>query len=1051
MNLANFSVNRPVTILMMMIALLLVGGIAAPLLPVDLYPSMDIPTASVSVSWSGASPTQVENQVTKRIESSMATLPNVQSVTSNSRTGSSNVTVTFNYGTDIQEATLTMRDRMDRVRRQLPTDADAPVVSKVDPNSQPIMNLAVYGKGVDLITLRDIADNTVSPAVQRVDGVASVGVSGGRTRQIQVLLDPNKLLQYGIAFSAVTTALGNDNQSTDAGLIYKGDQLVPLRIDSEFKSSAEIEKVQVSIGRGQTVDLGELGKIVDTYQDVTFESRKDGEPSVGISILKQSDGNTVAVADGVRKAMKDIQAQLPEGVKIGTINDTSLYIKNSINTVIEHTLLGGIFSIIILMLFLNSIRATLIIGVVIPIAVISTFSMMYFSHQTINTITLGGLALGLGSLVDFAVVVLESIFRKKEEGFGPLEAAKQGAAEVGTAVLASALAQLAVFAPTVFINGLVKNFFAPMALTVSFSHIAALFAAITLVPMLASKLLKEHHDETLPEGRSYNPAVWFGRGVQRFTRGYAALLRWSLNHRWVIIVVTVGLLGGSVFLSKFVGNELMPKTDEGSLNVNISLAQGTKFEITNALVTEIENKIKAIPDVETMFTTVGGFGGGAFQSAATNSGNMTVTLKPLAERKMKTEQVVEQIRNMTQGYAGASINVNSRSSIRLPGLSSGGGADVVVNLNGPDLAVLSKLAEMVADGMRGMEGVRNVQNTFDRNIPAFDLTIDRDAAAHYGISTREIMTSLRSAYQGSVATNYKAGDTQISVMVRYPTEFTNNLENLNQIVLMTSSGGQVPLSAVAKVAPGSSPSQIRHENQQRLTTVQASAAPGYAVGDLSAQVQALLKDIPPPDGYSITMGGAQNDMNSSFKSLYMMMIISVLLVYMVMASQFESLYGPFIIMFSLPPTLIGAILGLYLTNRTINMNSVMGMIMLVGIVVNNAIVLIDYTNQLRGRGLNLREALLQAGQIRLRPILMTTATTVLAMLPLVIGFGEGAEAQASMATVVAFGLAISTMVTLVLVPVVYTLFDGMLDIIRSKFKKNTPPSSLNDADGTIIS
>ncbi|WP_248926810.1 efflux RND transporter permease subunit [Paenibacillus hamazuiensis] len=1051
MNLANFSVNRPVTILMMMIALIMVGGIAAPLLPVDLYPNMDIPTATVSVSWPGASPAQVENQITKRIEASMATLANVQSVTSNSRTGSSNVTVTFNFGTDIQDATLTMRDRLDRVRRQLPTDADAPVVSKADPNSQPIMNLSLSGKNVDLVTLRDIADNTVSPAVQRVDGVASVGVTGGRTRQIQVLLDPNKLTQYGISLNTVSTALGNDNQSTDAGLIYKGDQLVPLRIDSEFKSAGEIEKVQVSIGRGQTVNLGELGKIVDTYQDVTFEARKDGEPSVGLSILKQSDGNTVSVADGVRKAMEDIQKQLPEGVKIAVVNDTSKYIKSSVNTVVEHTLLGGGFSIIILLLFLNSIRATLIIGVVIPISVISTFSMMYFGHQTINTITLGGLALGLGSLVDFAVVVLESIYRKKEEGLGPMEAAKQGAAEVGTAVLASALAQIAVFAPTVFINGLVKNFFAPMALTVSFSHIAALFAAITLVPMLASKLLTKHHDETLPEGRSYNPAVWFGRGVQRFTRGYVAVLKWSLGHRWVIIVVTVGLLGGSIFLAKFIGNELMPRTDEGNLNVNISLAQGTKFEITNQLTTEIENKIKSLPDVETIFTTVGSAGGGAFQSASTNSGNINVQLKPLGERKLKTEQVVEQIRQMTQGYPGAQINVGSRSSVRLPGLGGGGGADIVVNLNGPDLAVLSKLADMVAEELRGMEGLRSVQNTFDRSIPAYDLTIDRDAAAHYGISTREIMTALRTAYQGNVATNYKAGDTQISVLVRYPTEFTNQVENLNQIVLLSSSGAQVPLSAVAHVAPGSSPSQIRHINQQRLTTVQAAAAPGYAVGDLSAQVEERLKAIQPPDGYTIQLGGQQNDSNSSFKSLYMMLLISIVLVYMVMASQFESLYGPFIIMFSLPPTLIGAIVGLYVTHRTINMNSVMGMIMLIGIVVNNAIVLVDYTNQLRARGMTLREALIQAGQVRLRPILMTTATTVLAMLPLVIGFGEGAEAQASMATVVAFGLTISTMVTLLLVPVVYTLFDGFIDIIRSKFKKNPPPSLPADTDQPAIS
>lgn len=1041
MKLANFSVNRPVTIFMLMIALVIVGGIAVPLLPVDLYPNMDIPTATVSVNWPGASPVQVENQITQRVESSMATIANVSSVTSTSRTGASIVTVQFNFGMDINEATLTMRDRLDRVRRQLPADADAPVVSRADPNSTPIMSLALYGKDADLINLRDMADNIVSPALQRVDGVASIGVSGGRTRQIQVLLDPNKLKQYNIPLSAVSSALGNDNQSADAGLVYKGQQLVPLKINGEFQSTAEIEKVQVQVGRGQTVSLGELGKIIDTYQDVTMEARRNGDASISLSVLKQSDGNTVTVADNIKKALPEIQAKLPQGMKVEVLNDTSKYIKNSINTVVEHTLLGAVFSVIILYLFLNSVRATLIIGIVIPISVISTFSMMYFGHQSINTITLGGLALGLGSLVDFAVVVLESIYRKKAEGLSAIEAAKQGTAEVGTAVLASALAQIAVFAPTVYINGLVKNFFAPMAYTVSFSHIAALFAAITLVPMLAAKLLRGRHREMELEGRTYNPAVLFGRGMHRVTLWYGNVLAWSLRRRWIIIGITAAMLAGSVFLFRFIGSELTPQTDEGQFNVNISLPNGTKFEITNQLAANIEEKLRSIPEVDTIFTTVGSSGGGAFQSSATNSANISVTLKPLSERKRSTSQIVEEVRGLTQGNPGATINVNARSSVRLPGLSGGGGGgDVQVNLNGPDLQVLSKLGDMVVEELKDIEGVRSVQNTLDRSIPQFDLTIDREAAAHYGISVREVMTSLRTAYQGTVATNFKAGASQISVLVRFPTEFTNKLENLNQVVLATSNGSQVPVSAIAKVEPGYGPAQIRHINQQRLATVQASVF-GVPVGEVSKEAQARIAAIQPPDGYSITLGGQQADMNRSFKSLYWMLLLSIILVYMVMASQFESLYGPFIIMFSLPPTFVGAILGLFLTQRTINMSSIMGMIMLVGIVVNNAIVLVDYTNQLRRRGLPLQEALIEAGKVRLRPIFMTTGTTVLAMLPLVIGFGEGAETQASMATVVAFGLTFSTLITLVLVPVVYLLFDGWIGGVKRRLRKFRAPES----------
>lgn len=1032
MKLANFSVDRPITIFMLMIALVIMGGIAVPLLPVDLYPNMDIPTANVSVSWPGASPTQVEQQVIKPIEAAMATIANVSTVNAVARTGGGNVTVQFNFGTDIQEATLTMRDRLERVNRQLPDGVDAPIVSRADPNSQPIMSMAVYGADIDPITLRELADNIVSPAVQRVDGVGSVGVSGGRTRQIQVLLDPNKLTQYNIPFSAVTGALSNDNQSMDAGLVYRGQQLVPLKLDGEFMSTAEIEKVQVSIGRGQSVNLSELGQIIDTYQDVTQDARRDGQTAVSLSVLKQSDGNTVKVADGIRAAIPSIEEKLPAGVKVAVLNDTSVFIKRSITTVVEHTLLGAVFSIIVLYLFLNSVRATLVIGVVIPISVISTFSMMYFGGQTINVITLGGLALGLGSLVDFAVVVLESIYRKQGEGLPPIEAAKQGAKEVGTAVLASALAQIAVFAPTIFITGLVKNFFAPMAYTVSFSHVAALFAAITLVPMLAAKMLRSQHHELPLEGKTRHPAVLFGRGIHRFTLGYAKVLRWSLNHKAVIIGVTVLLLGGSVFLSRFVGSELTPRTDEGQFSVFINLPTGTKFEITNELASRMEEKLQELPEVETIFTSVGSSGGGAFQSSATNTANISVTLRD--DRARSTEQIVELARSFVQAPPGGNIGVFARTSGGLPGLGGGGGGggDIQVNLNGPDLQILSKLADMVVEELQDVEGIRNPRNTLDRSIPQFNLTVNREAATHYGVSVREVMTSLRTAYQGQVATNFKAGDSQIAVLVRFPTEFTNNLENLNQMVITTSSGTQVPLNAVAAVEPGSGPAQIRHVNQQRLASVTAAVF-NVPLGDATKAVEERIATIQPPDGYSITMGGSRNDMNSSFKSLYWMLALSIVLVYMVMASQFESLYGPFIIMFSLPPTFVGAILGLYLTGRTINMNSVMGMIMLVGIVVNNAIVLIDYTNQLRKRGLPLREALMEAGQIRLRPILMTTATTVLAMLPLVIGFGEGAETQASMATVIAFGLTLSTMITLVLVPVVYVLMDEWIENGKRRF------------------
>ncbi|UOF91499.1 efflux RND transporter permease subunit [Fodinisporobacter ferrooxydans] len=1025
MKIANFSVHRPVTISMIMIALIIVGVIAIPLLPVDLYPKIDVPVAVVTTSWTGASPGEVESQVSKPIEAAMATISGVNEVDSTSSSGASLVIVHFNYGINLDQATLNMRDKLDRIRNGLPTGADAPLVLRIDPNSQPIQTLALYGN-TDPVTLRNIADNTVSPALQRVNGIASVNTSGGRVRQVQVLVDPNKLTQYDVSINSIVQALGNDNNSLDAGLVQKGSQLIPLHLNGDFRSVAEIQDVQVPLKNGQTVPLGQLAKIVDTYQDVTLESRVNGQESVSLSLTKQSDSNTVTASDNVLKELPAIQKKLPQGVHLTVLNDQAKYIRDSINTVVNHTLLGGVFSILILALFLRSIRATLVIGVVIPIAVISTFSMMYFSNQSINTITLGGLALGLGSLVDFAVVVLESIFRKRQEGLMPEEAAKAGAAEVGTAVFASALAQIAVFLPIAFASGLAAEIFLPMALTVSFSHIAALFASITLVPMLAAKILTKPFTEELPEGPTKNPAIHFGRWIRALTSFYVKVLKWALGNRKKVVAATAGLLVASLAIAPLIGFELMPSSDQGVFNVNIQLAQGTDFATTNKLATRIEAEIQKIPEVDTMYSTVGSLGGGFIQHAATNTAQIGVKLKDLSQRKRSTDQVVEQVRGMVRGIPGAQITVSAQQS----GMG-GNGAPVQVNVMGPDLRVLEKLGTLVADQVRQVPGTRNVQNTLDKTVPEFDLTIDRTAAAHYGISVKEIQSALNTMFQGTVATHYKTGDSQIDVVVKYPEQYSQKLENLNSMVVTSASGIQIPLLEVAKIQPGYSPAQIKRQNQQRLATITAFTF-NAPTGTVTQEINQRLAQIRLPEGYQISMGGQQSDMSKSFMSLGLVLLASPILVYMVMAGQFESLYGPFIIMFSLPPTIIGAFFGLLVTHRTININSITGMIMLIGIVVNNAIVLVDYTNQLRKRGYTLQEALIQAGQIRLRPILMTTATTVLAMLPLVIGFGQGAEQQAPMATVVAFGLIFSTMITLVLVPVVYTMFDNRIEKRRQK-------------------
>ncbi|WP_438446247.1 efflux RND transporter permease subunit [Gorillibacterium sp. sgz5001074] len=1045
MNIARISIQRPVTLLMLMAAVLLAGTLAILGLPVDFYPKLDIPTANISVAWTGASPAQVESQITEKVEAAVAAVPDVTSVTSISRTGTSVVTVQFGYGTDMDQAALAIRDKMDRVRRQLPSDAEAPIVTKADPSSLPVMTLALHGE-VGVAELRQLAETAVAPAIQRADGVASVQVNGGVARQILVEANPEQLAAYSIPITTLVTALGNENLSLDAGTVDKGSLSVPLHFSGEYQSVEEIGETRIPVGKGQFVPLKELATVQDTFQETTQAVRFNGEPGVSLAVMKQSDGNTVEVSKQVQQAVTELAGDLPPGVRISTVSDQSVFIGQSISTVIEHTVLGGAFAVVILLLFLGHFRATLIISLVIPVSVMGTFGLMSVSEQTLNTITLGGLALGLGSLVDFAVVVLESIFRKRSQGYSAKEAAELGTKEVGLAVTASALAQIIVFLPTLFIAGLVKQIFMPLALVVIFSHIAALAGAVTLVPMLAVYLLRKDLDHGSSKGFSLNPLVWFGRLMNGVTLVYAWILKGALKQRWVVYLLTGVILAASVPLLRHVDREMLPKTDDGQIQISVQAPAGTAFEVTDALVKKVEDRVEQVPELERLSVTVGSSGGNNQNVSATAGGaSVQIQLLPLAERSRSTEAVAEEVRKKLSDIPGANIRVSVSSSLKLGG-GGGGGADLQVNLYGPDMTVLKTLGEQVAAAVSEVPGTRDVVNTLGNGLPEYELRIDREAAAFYGVTTKEVAAALRTAYQGAVSTQYKAGDDQISVLVRYPKTYTEEVENLNRLTLISASGTQVPLSRVASVEVGEGPVQIKREDQERTASVQASVF-GSASGTVAKDVKAKLQEVALPEGYRAELGGEQSQMASSFKSLGYMLILSVVLVYMVMAGQFESMSSPFVILFSLPPTMTGALLGLYLTDRTLNMSSLIGMVMLVGLVVNNAIVLIDCTIERRKEGMDIKEALVEAGKVRLRPILMTAGATVLAMLPLVIGGGEGSESQASMATVVSFGLTLSTLVTLILVPVTYSLLHSIGSLFRFRSRTGSVPGGHGSAAG----
>ncbi|MET3287854.1 UNVERIFIED_CONTAM: HAE1 family hydrophobic/amphiphilic exporter-1 [Brevibacillus sp. OAP136] len=1031
MSFSSFSIRRPITIMMLAIAVLIFGFISLPKLAVDLYPELNFPVAIVVTSVDGGTPSEVEKLVTKPIEESVGTVANIKRVTSNSAEGASQVIVEFNWGVDMDQATLNLRDKVDQVRGALPDSAKSPRILRLDPNSMPIITLAVTGES-DIVKLKALVENVMKPRLERIDGVASVGISGGKTREVEVELDPNRIAAYGLTLDQIQQAVMSTNISGAAGVIRQGDAKINIRLQSEFKDVAQIGETPIHVGQG-SIQLKNIATVSDTFKEVTQKAYLDGMPSVGLNILKASGGNTISVADQVKAKLAELQAELPANIKVTTTLDTSTFIKDSIYTVGEHALVGGLFSILVLLCFLNSYRSMIIIAIVIPISVIATFCLMYFTGQTINMFSLSGLTLGLGSLVDFAVVILENIFRHREEGKSMWEAADIGAREVSTAVMASALAQISVFLPIVFVEGLASQLFGPLALTVVFSHLAALIASMALVPMLSARWLKRLPNTAIYESGTYrgiNPIVWFNVGFHKVTKGYGRLLRWSVGHRKTVFFITIAMFIATIPLAGMVGAEFIPKLDQGKISVNIKLPNGSMLKETEAIVTQVESFAKKVPELEQLYTSIGSAGGNTVVAqAATNEAQLTISVGDKEKRKRTTLEIVEDLRKQVAHIAGAEITVKE--------LDNSGGpptAPLEISLRGDDMAVLEDISSIIAEEVKQVQGTRNVTTSLTSKQNELQLVVDLQKAGTYGLSSQQILSSVRTAFQGQTITKYRTGDDEVDVNMRLPEAYKDDISYLEQLRIPTPSGAQISLSSVAKIVEENVPQLIKRVNQTREVTITSDIV-DRDLNSISADLQKRLAGLRLPDGYTIEYGGQSKDMAEAFGSLGLAIVLSIVLVYMVMASQFESLFAPFIIMFSIPPTFIGVVIGLLVTGISLSVSAFIGYILLIGIVVNNAIVLIDYINTLRKKGVERNEAIFTAGPVRLRPILMTTLATILAILPLAFGGGAGNESQAPMAVVVTFGLSFSTLITLILIPVVYTWFDDLGNKFRNRRNK----------------
>ncbi|MBX0357839.1 efflux RND transporter permease subunit [Halobacillus sp. Nhm2S1] len=1020
MKLVNLSVKRPVGVIMIVAAILGLGFVSLRSLTIDLYPEIDLPIAVVSTSYEGAAPQEVEKLVSRPVESSVSSIEGLEVLQSQSQAGASLVLMQFNTGVDLDSTLLQVRENVDQVTGLLPEGASDPSVLRFDPQQLPIMTVGLSGDTPD--ELQKIAENRLVPFLERQEGVASVSIEGGQTKEVQVLVDRAQMATYGLDSQTLIQALNAANQSASAGTIEKGQKDLQIRIDGEFNSVEDVRETRIQSPTGAQVTLGQIAEVNETLTNSNTISKVNGSSSVVLSILKKTDANTVETADNVREAMDELKSDLPEGVGTSIVLDTSEFIKISINSVVLNIILGGIFSVLVLLLFLKSVRATLVIGLSIPIAIISTFTLMYFTGETLNVLTMGGLALGIGMMVDSSIVILENIVSYRQRGYSMVEAAKQGASELAPAVVASATTTLVVFLPIIFVEGIASELFTPLALTIMFALIASLAVSVTLIPMLSSKLLTKSLKE---EGRRY----WFDRFLEKVNDGYRSMLRWVLKFRKTTIAITFALIAGSVALIPLIGTEFIPPSDQGQVEVRVNMPEGTSLEETEALTEEIDAEIENYSEIiDVSYLSIGGGSMGSIGNGSSDFASYTIQLVEPSQREKTTQTVMEELSDSLAGIPGAEIEVSELDA----GL--GTGAPLQVQINGGEYEVLDELAGQVAYLMNEIDGVQNATSSTDEGRPEMQIEVNQDKASQYGLTEQQVISQVQIGFNGQVATRYRNGTDEIDVRFILPEDERQTIADLEGMSVQTPNGSLIPLATIAELNQVQGPVSLLRQNQQPQVNVEAEIS-NIDLGTATEEVRAELERLNFPDGYSYTIGGQAQDMQEAFGDLSLALIFSIFLVYAVMAIQFENFLFPFIIMFSLPATIIGISGGLFITGLPFSLPAFVGIIMLAGIVVNNAIVLVDYINILRRKSYDRYEAILEAGPNRLRPILMTTLTTVLGMVPLAIGIGRGAEAQQPLAVTIIFGLTVSSFFTLVLIPVVYTYFDDLSNKITGFFRK----------------
>ena len=1021
MNLPDFSVRRPIFISMVTLILVILGSVSLSRLQIDLLPSIELPTASVRTSYEGASPEVMERLVTQIIEEIIATVPGVEEISSRSEEGDSRVNVTFVWGTDLDSAAIDLRATIEDEINELPDDIQRPRVSKFDIDSFPVVLLGISSP-LDPVELTQLIEDRIRYRFTQIPGVAQVDFWGGFPREVRVELDPEKVNALGLALNEVVEALRDANLDRPAGEIDDGRFEVTLRAPAQFENLDEIRDTVIEIREGAAIRIGDVAEIRDTYEKQTRIIRVNGERGVRIAIRKQAAANTVEVSHGILQEIDRINQEFPQIRVVPVINQGN-FIERSIQNVARSVLYGGGLAILILLFFLRNIRSTVIISLSIPISIIATFSLVYFGGLTINLMTLGGLALGVGMMVDSSIVVLENIFRRRDENREtPREAAARGAQEVGPAILASTITTLVIFLPIVFVQGVSGLLFRELAYVIAFALVCSLVLSLSVVPMLASVLLR-------PKKAQRRHAPWIESlkmrttaGFERLNAGYARVLRAALRHRATVVVASIALFVISLFILPLIGTEFMPPSDEGEVRVSGEMEVGTRLDLLDRQTRLMESIVyPAVPEATSSVVSV-----------QENEGEIRMSLLPSAQRARSNVAIAEDLRQRLEGQIpGMTIRTRAPQGQFLLERILGGSDGITVEIRGFDFDTLRALSEEVASRIAEVDGITDVDQSDDVGLPQQSILLDRSKIADLGFTPRDITQLIETAIAGSQAGNFRSEGNSYRILVQLKDAEQRSLDEVLNLTLLTATGENVALRNLVTTESSRAPQRITRKYQQRQVTVSGNVA-GRPLGDVAVDVQAALDRIPRPDNYDLIVAGNYEEQQESFRELITALILSLVLVYMVLACQYESFRDPLIVMVATPMAGIGVLLTLWLTSTTLNLQSAIGCIMLGGIVVNNAILLVDQASRLRSdEALNVHDAVLEAGRRRLRPILMTTLTTILGLLPLALGIGEGADAQAPLARAVVGGLVGASLITLVLIPVVYTLLH----------KENTPKES----------